>query len=197
MTRSLVSLAVVALLLAGCGGQPGSAARPSSAPASAAPSAPASTPSGAPQPSIDRCHTTGLAVAEVGTANGVAGNFYQELGLTNRLSSACTLYGYVGMALLDAGGSQLPTHVVRDQGGRFPFAHLTQFTVQPGATAPFWVHWEQVPVGGETTCPTSAGLVVTPPDETTQLRLNGIRIMACNAGELDVSPVTAPGTTGP
>jgi hypothetical protein len=146
---------------------------------------------------MDRCHTSGLALVAVGRPDGGAGNFVQVLGLTNRLGSACWVYGYVGMALLDASGRQLPTRVVRDQGARFPFARVGQYTVQPGATAPFWVHWEQVPRDNETSCAMSAGLLVTPPDETTQLRLDGVRITACNRGQLDVSPVMPPGTTGP
>src|SRR5215467_10941601 len=52
---------------------------------------------------------------------------------------------------------------LRNTGSRFPWTHVSQFTVQPGDTAPFWVHWEDVPVGSETSCPTSSGLIVTPP----------------------------------
>jgi hypothetical protein len=198
MARRGAVLLALGVLCACGGGGPGSAAHPSATPSptSVATTLPP-TASGAPRPQFDRCHTAGLSLSAASRPNGGAGNFVQEFGLTNRGSAACWVYGYVGMALIDGAGNQLPTRVVRDTGGRFPFAHVGQYTVQPGATAPFWVHWEQVPVGSETSCPTSAGLIVTPPDETTQVRLDGVQITACNGGELDVSPVTAPGTTGP
>jgi len=151
-----------------------------------------------PGAQLDRCHTAGLALSALGGPSAGAGNVYREFGLTNRTGTACSVYGYVGMALIDASGNQLPTRVVRDTGGQFfPFAHVGQYRVQQGATAPFWVHWEDVVVSTQPACTTSAGLIVTPPDETTQLRLDGVQAMACNGGELDVSPVTPPGTRGP
>lgn len=186
------------VLLAACGAEPGSAARPSDNPTSAPTrSATSGQDTPPPQPQMDRCHTSGLSLSVVTRAEGGAGNFNQVLGLTNKSGSACWVYGYVGMALLDAGGKQLPTRVVRDTGARFPFAHVGQYTLKPDATAPFWMHWGQVPVGSETSCPMASGLILTPPDETTQLRLTGIQIMACNGGQIDVSPVMPPGTSGP
>jgi len=198
VARSAVEFVVLIVLCACGGGGPASAAHPSATLTSLVTTLPpGAAPSGPSAAGPDRCHTGGLSLATLSTPNGGAGNFVQEFGLTNRTGVACWVYGYVGMALLDAGGNLLPTRVVRDTGSRFAFAHVGQYTVQPGATAPFWVHWEDVPVGSQSACTTSAGLILTPPDETTQLRLNGVRITACNGGELDVSPVTAPGTIGP
>jgi hypothetical protein len=197
MARSASGLLALVLLSAcGGGGGPTSAAHPSSTPAQVATSLPP-TAAASSGPQLDRCHTAGLSLSVLSQPNGGAGNFVQEFGLTNRAAVACSVYGYVGMALLDAAGNQLPTRVVRDTGGRFAFAHIGQYTVRPGATAPFWLHWEDVPVGAQPGCTTSVGLILTPPDETTQLRLDGVRITACGGGELDVSPVTAPGTAGP
>lgn len=197
--RALLLLAVA--VVAGCGGGAGSAARPSSAPTSVVTTLPSATTggqgSGAGSGQPDRCHTAGLSLTAVGRPGAGAGNIVQEFGLTNHTAAACTFFGYVGMALIDGSGNPLPTRVVRDTGSFFPFAHRNTYMVQPGATAPFWVHWEDVPVAAQPTCTTSAGIIVTPPDETTQLRLDGVQVMACGGGELDVSPVTAPGTTGP
>lgn len=203
MAARSIALAALVVLCACGGGDPASAAHPSGAPSVAAPTSQVTTlPSTSPaaggsssQP--DRCHTDGLSLSAAGQPNGGAGNFVQEFGLTNRGGAACTFFGYVGMALIDAGGNVLPTRVVRDTGSRFPFAQRAQYRVQPGATAPFWVHWEDVVVASQPGCTSSAGVVVTPPDETTQLRLDGVQIMACGGGELDVSPMTAPGTRGP
>jgi hypothetical protein len=50
------------------------------------------------------------------------------------------------------------------------------------------MHWEVIPVGNETSCPTSAFLQVTPPNEFDPITIP-MEIMACNHGELDVSPV--------
>jgi hypothetical protein len=200
VARSLLLAALVVLSACGGGGGPESAAHPSGTPTSQATTLPPTpTPSGGGGSSsqLDRCHTAGLSLSAVGKPNAGAGNIVQEFGLTNRGSEACTFFGYVGMALIDAGGNQLPTRVVRDTGSRFPFAQRAQYTVQPGATAPFWVHWEDVVTASNPGCTSSSGVIVTPPDETTQLRLDGVQIMACNGGELDVSPVTAPGTKGP
>jgi hypothetical protein len=55
-------------------------------------------------------------------------------------------------------------------------------------TAQFFAHWEQVPVGGETSCPVSASLAVTPPDEFVVL-IVPIAIRACGGGRLDMSAV--------
>jgi len=197
--RGLLLAALV--VVCACGGETGtgSAARPSATPTAQPTAAPTATTGGndgaggsSAQP--DRCHTVGLSLSTVGPPGVGAGNAVQEFGLTNRGPVACTFFGYVGMALIDAAGNVLPTRVVRDTGTRFPFAHRAQYTVAPGATAPFWVHWEDVPAT-QPGCTSSAGVLVTPPDETTQLRLDGVQIMACGGGELDVSPVTAPGTT--
>jgi len=195
-----------ALLLTACSG----ASPPTSQASSATPvpggsaSPPPATPAGGGgggggdgQAPVDRCHTGGLSLTAVGAPGAGAGNVIEELGLRNTGSTPCWFFGYVGMAMLDASGNQLPTNVVRDTGSRFPWTHVSQFTVQPGDTAPFWVHWEDVPVGSETSCPTSSGLIVTPPDETTQVHLGAFQATACNHGELDVSPMMPPGTKGP
>ena len=198
MAARSLTLAALAVLCA-CGGPgPGSAAQPSGAPSSQVTTLPSTpTPGGGSSSQLDRCHTAGLSLSAVSPPGAATGNVVQEFGLTNRGGSACTVYGYVGMAMIDASGNQLPTRVVRDTGSRFPFAQRALYTVPPGATAPFWVHWEDVPTASQPACTSSAGVIVTPPDETTQLRLDGVHMMACNGGELDVSPVTAPGTKGP
>jgi Protein of unknown function (DUF4232) len=198
MARLAAWLVAAAVLCACGGGAPTSAARPSATPVSVVTTLPsAATGGGSGGPQLDRCHTSGLALSALGGPGAAAGNIFREFGLSNRTRTACWVYGYVGMALIDAAGNQLPTRVIRDTGSWFGFAHLARYTVPPGATTPFWVHWEDVPVASQPGCTTSAGLIVTPPDETTQLRLDGVQITACGGGELDVSPVTAPGTTRP
>lgn len=138
----------------------------------------------------ERCHTAGLAVSLDGVDVG-AGNLVGTFRLTNTQPVPCTLFGYVGLALRDGAGNALPTNAIRGGGGTFqqdPAPSVV--TVQPGGFATFRVHWEQVPVGTETTCPTAAALAITPPDEFVSLVV-ATQIRACGGGRLDVGAVQA------
>jgi hypothetical protein len=124
-------LAALAVLAAACG-----SAAPAAAPtrtvtvtatasASASPNAVTPSPSG-PLP----CATTGLKLT-VGTANGAAGTIFYPLDFTNTSGSACTMYGYPGVAFVSSrGGSQIGAPASR----RIATAP-TVITVAPGATA--------------------------------------------------------------
>jgi len=139
----------------------------------------------------ERCHTAGLSLT-AGATDAGAGNFVTTFIFTNNLAVPCTFFGFVGAQRLDAQGNPLPTRVVR--GGAF-VSNLpgpTLVTVSPGGTATFKMHWEDVPVGNETTCPTSSQLAVTPPDEFVPLIIP-FQTMACGGGELDVSAIQLPG----
>lgn len=135
----------------------------------------------------DRCHTAGLRLSLDGVDAG-AGNFVGTSRFTNTLDVSCTFYGYPGAELLDEAGNPLPTSVVRGGGYLATQPGPTEVTVGPGASAIFRMHWEQVPVGNETQCPTSASLAVTPPDEYAPLIMPAA-IHACGGGTLDVSAV--------
>lgn len=63
-----------------------------------------------------------------------------------------------------------------------------QLTVPAVGAATFLIHWEQVPVGNETSCPTASHLAVTPPDEFDPIIIQA-QITACGSGRLDVSAV--------
>jgi hypothetical protein len=138
-----------------------------------------------PQPG-DRCHTAGLDLALEGVDAG-AGNLVGTFRLTNTLDVECTFFGFPGAELLDDRGP-LPTTVVRG-GGYFsndPPPMLVE--VPPHAAGILRIHWEQVPVNDEPTCPMASRLAVTPPDEYVPLAIP-IQIRACGAGHLDVSAV--------
>jgi hypothetical protein len=135
----------------------------------------------------DRCHTAGLSLTS-GMVDAGAGNFHDTFSFKNNTNVSCTFFGFVGASLLDARNNGLPTNVVRG-GGFFPTHPVpTTVTVPAGGTASFMVHWEDVPVGNETSCPTSAFLAVTPPDEFDPIIIP-MMIVACGHGELDISPV--------
>jgi hypothetical protein len=121
-------LAVVALLAVACGSA-GTSATPTKTvtvtatpPGSPAPAPPASS---GPLP----CLTTDLRLT-VGPANGTPGTIFYPLDFTNASSSACTMYGYPGVAFVSSpGGSQVGAPAGRDS------VAPTLITVSPGATA--------------------------------------------------------------
>ncbi len=139
----------------------------------------------------DRCHTAGLSLSLEGTDAG-AGNVVATFRLTNQTSVTCTFFGFVGAQMLDGAFNPLPTVVVRDGGFLANEPGPADIRVAPGGSAIFRMHWGQVEVGVETSCPTSSFLRVTPPDELTPLVIP-MQIRACGGGRLDVSAVRLPG----
>ncbi|HEY4025173.1 MAG TPA: DUF4232 domain-containing protein [Candidatus Dormibacteraeota bacterium] len=198
---TIVLIGAALVLTAGCahGQAGGGASRAADAHGHAAGSqvqAPPAAAAAAGGPAAGRCSASALAVG-VGRAGVAAGNVYQPVSLTNTSGASCWLYGFPGLLMLDAGGRPMPTRVVRVDGPTFPgISPVPQRVVlAPGATAPFYLHFGDVPTGSESTCPQSETLLVTPPDDTRQLRV-AERIAPCQGGTIDVSPVLAPGTHG-
>ncbi len=138
----------------------------------------------------DRCHTGGLSLA-VGPTDAGAGNFHTMFTFTNTQAVPCTFDGFVGAQRLDAVNNPVQTKVVRDGGFFATEPGQSLVTVPPHGTATFMLHWEDVPVGNETTCPASTQLAVTPPDEFDPIIVQ-YATAACNGGELDVSAVRSP-----
>ena len=175
---------------------------PSSSAAAAAgtPSPAASSPSAQPSPvtavtaSPERCHTSTLSVGFTGS-EGAAGTIVDTFRMTNSGRSACTLFGFVGLLMLDGGGRALPTRVVRNGGILATQAGPSRFLLQPGASATFQAAWSDVPRGSEGPCPQAASLIVTPPDEYDHevIPVRGWGLAPCAGGEIDVSPLRAAG----
>jgi len=195
-------LVVVPLLLAACatpGPQPPAAVNhvtptpvPTASPTPAASATTASTATPVPA-GPDRCHTGGLQISFAG-AQGAAGTIFDTFRVTNTTQSPCSLYGYVGMLMLDASGAPMPTRVVRNGGMLSTQAGPSRFLLQPGAAASFQAAWSDVPHGSETTCPQAARLEITPPDEFDHLVIpvNGW-LAPCGGGEIDVAAIRAAG----
>src|SRR5713226_9676200 len=112
----------------------------------------------------DRCHTAQLSLSLDGVDGG-AGNFVGTFRFTNNASVSCTIFGFVGAQLLDAQNNPLPTNVVRGGGFLVNEPPAMLITVPAGGSAIFRMHWDQVPVNNEPTCPTSSLLAITPADE--------------------------------
>jgi hypothetical protein len=87
-------------------------------------------------------------------------------------------------------GNPVPTNVVRGGGYFTNDPPPTAVEVPAQCAAEFRIHWGQVPVGTETSCPIASNLAVTPPDEYVPLFLP-IQIRACSAGRLNMSAVAA------
>jgi hypothetical protein len=191
------------LAVAACGSQPARVAsqRPAAIHQSTTPSpaaTAAATPTPAPSvagaaPTPDRCHTAGLAVANAGM-DGAAGTIYLTFVLTNTGTAPCSLYGFVGMQMLNAAGRPLPTDVVRTGVAGTP-AGPTQFLLDPGSAANFQADYNHATLGGpESICPTAAKLEITPPDEFDHLTIP-VDMDPC-LGHINVTPVRPPGALG-
>ncbi|GAA4210443.1 hypothetical protein GCM10022252_78270 [Streptosporangium oxazolinicum] len=162
---------------------------PSSAPARAAtftrPAATVQTASlsGADVGGAGRCRTEALA-ARVGRVKVEAGQWYAPLAFTNTSGKTCWVYGFVGLIMIDGNGDALRTRTRRDS------VRPHRITLLPRASAHAGVHWTQVP-GGNRPCPTSARLMIIPPDEVAHLEIP-FRATVCGDGHLLVTPM-APG----
>ena len=134
-----------------------------------------------------RCTTAGLVGSIVGSS-GAAGTIETTVGLRSTATTRCILGGYPGLQMLGPGGATLPTNVVRKGNYSFTSMAPTTVTLSSGQSAYFNIGYSDVPVGNETSCPTSASLEVTPPNATDQLVMTAT-LSPCGGGTLVVSPV--------
>jgi hypothetical protein len=133
-----------------------------------------------PSPSaagIARCQAAQLEVGFLSASSGT-GHTFGEFEFRSTSSVPCYLYGYVGMQMLDGAGKALETHVVRD-----PVAAASNVTLAPGSAALGQAHSGHARFSVEwvTNCDitathyspeTPATLEITPPDETSQLKIS-------------------------
>jgi hypothetical protein len=125
-------------------------------------------------------------------SNGAAGTIELTITMTNISTASCSLFGYPGMQLLSATGSPLPTMVIRGGGPSFATAAANQppttIILAPQAVGAFGLSYSDVPVGNETSCPTSAKAEITPPNDFTS-DIVVLAISPCGGGTVHVSPV--------
>ena len=134
-----------------------------------------------------RCATTALTGSVAGSS-GAAGTIETTVALKSTGTVPCTLGGYPGLQMLSASGATLPTQVVRKGNYSFTAMAPTTVTLAPGQSAYFNIGYSDVPVGTETSCPTSSSLEVTPPNAFDHLVL-AAALGPCGGGTLVVSPV--------
>jgi hypothetical protein len=137
-----------------------------------------------------RCHTRGLAATLV-REPAAAGQRYAALRLTNRGRRACTIFGYAGARLLGSDDRRVPTRIMRDH-SRAPRRVL----LRPGQHAAALWHWGAIPGPGEpmrAPCePLARAVLITPPDETLQLRRSWRLGRVCEHGSIEEQPFSGP-----
>jgi len=193
----------VALLAAGCSsgsGGSGSTTTVTSGAAASTSSPPASTGQGSSTTGGSTTTTVaGVATCQpgqltimAGMGNGAAGTIEMTVTMVNNGPGSCTMKGYPGMQLLDGSGHNLSTTVIRGGGAAFlnPAAGQppTLVTVAPGRQGSYSLSYEDVPVGTETSCPTSVKAQVTPPNDTAYAVI-AFQADPCGGGTIHVSPV--------
>jgi hypothetical protein len=199
-SAAVAGLAVLAVLLAGCGsgtpsGQPGatvtvtSTAQPSTpapatspattAPASSAPAGPAG------------CATSALTLKH-GLGQGTAGSLDQNFVFTNVGSVTCTLYGYPGVSVAGPSG-QIGQPASRESS---PGPSLV--TLAPGHKANFTVTFVDAGNFTASKCglTNASTLVVYPPNQTAPISIP-FAIQACSKNIVTMhTSVVSPGNGG-
>lgn len=191
-------LAPGSILLAACSSGSSSPTSTGSANTTAGSSTSTPASSTAPASTIPGSTTTAVAgstscaaAALSGTiagSSGAAGTIETTVGLRNTGATACTLGGYPGLLLLDAAGTALPTTVVRKGSYSFTAMSPTTVSVSPDASVYFNIGYSDVPVGSETSCPSSATVEITPPNAFDHLEV-AATLSPCGGGSMTVSPV--------
>lgn len=195
--KLVVSLGLAGFVLAACasgGGQGSGSTTSTSTPQSTTTSAPpTTTTTGGTTTSAAAASTCQPSQVQVtpGMSSGAAGTIELVVTIADTSSQPCTLEGYPGMQLYNSAGQPIPTTVVRGMATFLtPAANQppTLQTLGPSKTASFSLQYEDVPVGNETSCPTSATADITPPNDTSTVSL-ALEIAPCNNGTVHVSPV--------
>lgn len=166
------------------------------------PTTPASSPTASPQPTTARtqaaagtCTTSHLAIT-AGPIGGAAGHGITVI-LFRNTGATCRMSGYPGVAALDANGTQLAqaSRTSSGYGGGLQYGSsaLPSVVLARGdmASATFeGLNSDQNAGGGP--CPPYAGLLVTPPGETTPAHVS-LPFAMC---DLQIHPVVAGGGGG-
>ena len=160
MTRRLVPIAVLALALglAACSSTSSSSTTTTTSASTSTTAKPSTTAAGPTQ-----CSTTSLSIS-VGQSQGAAGHIVEPLILKNSSSTSCVTGGFPGVAGTNSAGTQV---IQAARAG----ASKGSLTLAPGTTASATLSAVDVPSGTETSCPTLAGLLVTPPNTTASVQV--------------------------
>ena len=163
--------------------------RPASATTPAGPTPPVQPAPGGVLPAAAPCRGPQLKLSSEGGDAG-AGNRVAVLGVQNIGTRACSLTGYPGLTLQDAGGQALTAVRIEQALGSYFRAGQAPTPVElaPQGKAYFDVAWNVVPRegAGETTCPAAARVRMTAPGDTAAVSLN--QAFTPCGGRAQVSP---------
>jgi hypothetical protein len=137
---------------------------------------------------------SGTTTVSVGRGSGGLGHLAITLLFHNGSGSRCVLFGYPGVALASASGTQVQAARTRSGylGGLSSSATAVPVVrLGPGQTASALMEGDDVASGGGT-CPGYASLLVTPPNETSTQHLARSLTALCSP---QIHPVVA-GATG-
>ncbi|MHA6764125.1 DUF4232 domain-containing protein [Streptacidiphilus sp. PAMC 29251] len=182
--RLVLTAAALGLALTGCGSAGGGSAPAPSSSGSGGATAPGTSGSGAagtgsPTPALPTgpagngsssptqasgtgaCIGSHLAVT-AGQTGAAAGHVGARVVFKNTSNAACTLYGFPGVAGLDANGKQL-VQAKRVTSSFLGTAKEAFVTLAPGGFASALIGGVDIPSGNATSCPNYPALLVTPP----------------------------------
>ena len=199
------TLAVAAVLTAGCSLANSSSSSPVSAGASAfgsvavtsgaasasgAAAASGAAGTGAAAGAAAACATTALKTSTGSAGGGAAGSFYSFIDFTNTSDASCTLYGYPGVSLTTASGAQIGAAAARNAASAPRLV-----TLAPGATANAELRLTDSSVYPTGRCQptTSAYLKIYPPNQTqpVQISFKGSTCASSSIKMLQIGVVTA------
>ncbi|MEH2367795.1 MAG: DUF4232 domain-containing protein [Nostoc sp.] len=151
-----------------------------------------STPEATTATNPTRCETSQLSVRRVSEDAGV-GNVALTYAFTNNGSSPCTLYGYPGLALLDAKDRPLQgIKVIRSKDTYFSSKQpRQQVTLAPGKQASFQIAYNHIS-SPDQNCPMSSKIQITPPNAYEHFTVTE-QIKPCT-GKVRVTPVRSADT---
>jgi len=201
--RALAFLAGVGVLFAACSSNNAPSAHSSTTTTHKAPStsSTSSTSSTTSTTSATTTSSTGAAAvacshitASAGQGQGAAGTITGVITVTNTGPSGCMVNGYPTMVLYSGSGAPLTSTVVHGLTVSLsPPANAgpSAVTIAPSSTAQFAYQFSDVPVGAQTSCPSSESASVAMPGATSGSPVFALAIAPCNNGTIRVSPVYA------
>ncbi|WP_201733481.1 DUF4232 domain-containing protein [Acidithrix sp. C25] len=144
-----------------------------------------------------RCVPSQLTITE-GRPSVAAGSIGVSFSMTNSASTECYMQGYPGLEMLNSAGGSIPTYVHRGNSVSVISEPVTKVTLQSGQTAYFLLGYSDGTGYGSASCPTSASIEVTPPNDygfnVVKAIINpygGRTIANLQCGDVTVSPVIA------
>jgi len=188
----VIAVLTVAAIAAACGG--GGDEEPTTTTSSTTTSSSTTTTTGAAAsttttaPAVPTCATSQLA-AEISEPDAGAGQRNADVTFTNNGGAPCTMFGYVGLQLLDGSGDDIPTDVVRGPGPN------DLVTLNPGGQASTTLQWSAIASGNEPDdgpCEANpAQIEITSPNATSSLTQPWNNGPVCGQGEINTVPVVA------